>query len=180
MCAPEVPSGLLHPPTEKHLSGHCYLSEPLLLHFDQFVSHPEWEQIAPSLLPLFWASCCVQEVPAQCLISSFVRGPHECGWLFLTSAWLSTQTNSLTCSESIWVTAIMAHLFSHLQMSPSSPISLVLSQPVTSAPARVILLAVCLLLPLYPSSDFKRPGLSWHGSVTSLLWEGWEPLSSNH
>ena len=39
---------------------------------------------------------------------------------------------------------------------------------------------MCLLLPLYPPSDFKHPGLFWHGFVTSPLWERRDPLSCIH
>ena len=53
----------LSSPIEKSLSGHCYLSEPLMPPFDQSVRHPKWEQIMPTLFPLCWLGCCQLEVP---------------------------------------------------------------------------------------------------------------------
>ena len=58
---------------------------------------------------------------------------------------------------------VMAHLFSQLQISSSSPISLAWSQPAPPAlggeycPSQCMPPAVCLLLPFYLPSDFQVP-----------------------
>ena len=44
---PQSALGQLRSPSERSLSGSCYLSDPLLPTFDQSVRCPEWEQIDP-------------------------------------------------------------------------------------------------------------------------------------
>ena len=56
----------------------------------------------PSLLA--WPSVHMSEVSALVLSYSFEKTPLWCHLPLLTSTWLSTQSNSLTIPESIWVT----------------------------------------------------------------------------
>ena len=77
--------------------------------FYQSGRRPEWEQIAPPLLPPRWPWATLTQ--GSCMAAQFFF--ERCCLPLLTSAGLSTQSTSLTSSESIWVTA---HLFSQLQV----------------------------------------------------------------
>ena len=135
-------------------------------------------------LPVCWPSHCTWEVLTQGLRAFFEQIPLVCVKPFLTSARLSTQTKALTSPETIWITS---------SCGPSLLLPLLPSPGVTrlpnffgTVPARDhstswwMLPAVCLLLHLYPRSDFKCPGLSWIRSVNSPLWERREQLHYSH
>ena len=62
------------------------------------------------------------------------------------------QTNTLTSPETIWVWPVMAHLFSHLQVSPDSPISLVFSQLGPQSQPEYIAVCVSLTVFIVPAT----------------------------
>ena len=67
----KVPSGQFSSPIKLSLSGHCYLSEPMVPPFDQSMRYPDLDQITPLLLPLPWSGCCMQNFLAQRLRAYF-------------------------------------------------------------------------------------------------------------
>ena len=93
---------------------------------------------------------CAQEVR-----SSFEISPLGCSLPFLTSTRLSTQTNSLTSPEFIWV------MGSHGPSLPPAPgvtqlpdfSGFVTSRDLQTSQDKPS--AVCLLLPLYPPQQFQ-------------------------
>ena len=174
----KVPSGPFSSCVELSLSGQCYLSETLLSLFDQSVRCPEWSKW-PLLLPFCWPCCCALEVLAQWLGAFFGWIPLV--WQAVPSKHLaSSQTNSLTSLDIIWV---MASHGPFLLTSAGVTWIPNLSGTVPAcnhSPSRGMLPAVCLLLCLYPSRDFKHPGVSWHESVNLPLWERRELPSRSH
>ena len=111
-------------------------------------------------------------VLAQWLRAFFERIPLVCGQPFLTSTWLSIQTNSDQSRDYL----------GHGQLQNiSSPISNLSGTvpDVTTVPARIyhqLCVSYCVFTPL--PSNFNHPGLSWHTCVNSPHWE-WMELKSH-
>ena len=131
LCTHKVPSGQFCSPIKLSLSGDCYPSELLLPHFDQSVRRPDLEQIASLLLHLHWPDHSTQKFLKQWLRAFFLAN-SPCLSCPLTSAQIFIQPNFLASPKTTWVIvhcgpwSIVAQLFSHLQVLPSSPVSLVL------------------------------------------------------
>ena len=143
---------------------HTFANNP---HFTVCEMH--WvEQILPLLHPLGWPHHCECEGPAQLLKLSFEKSPLWCCLLLLRSAWLSTHSNSLTSSVSIWV---MASQGPSLLPAPGVtwlPNFSGIFLDSDCLPSHRMLLVLSLTAFLTPS-DFKYPSLSWQASETSLM-----------
>ena len=168
LCKHLVPSKQFSSSIKLSLSGDCYLSKPLLLCFDQSVSHPDLQQIATLLLALHCPSWAVAHRTVPCKVADifcFEWIPLGC----LTSVWLFTQPNSLTSPKRLSVSgSVIDQLFSNLQVSPSSAISLVPSQPLTTVPAGENRFCVLSSVSLSPE---------WLRASRSLLVWNWLPGS---
>ena len=176
----KVSSGQFSSPIELSLSGHCYLSEPLLSPFDQSMRRPKWEQISLPPPPLGWP------LHARDLYT-------EAEGLFLSkSPWLWPAIPNKHLA--FHLDQLSDQFRDHLDHSQSQPISSPISRcypvpqflwycpswrPQSQPGYGASCVSVWMKLRLYPSSEFKCPGLSWLRSVISPLWEGREPLSYN-
>ena len=128
----------------------------------------KWEQLAP-LLPLCCSGHCTLEFLKQRLRVFF----------WANSLWLGQDSPTFWPVLRLFGPAFVAvQLFSHLQVSPDSPISLILSQPTITVPAGEYHLCV------FPTVSLSFP-VTWSIQVTpgvgltSLLWEGRELWSYN-
>ena len=160
MC--KVSSGQFSSLIKLSLSGYCYPSEPLLPHFDQSVSCPDWSKLCPSS-SLFNGLRGAQDFLAQWLSAFSEQIFLGCSLPFLTSTQSSTQLNSMTSPNSIWVrvchnpTLLPCTYFTCLpNFSGTVPAS-------DHSPSWVTL-PVCLPLCLNPPSNFKHPDLFWYGN----------------
>ena len=100
-------------------------------------------------------------------------------WPFLRSTWLFPQPKSLTSLKTIWITVSPGPT---LLLSPGITRLPTFSGTVPASdhsPSLGNLPAVCFPLCVYLHSDFKDPGLSWHGSgFPALGGEGAAKLQS--
>ena len=123
----------------------------------------------------------VGEFPKQPPIAFFWTNSFCSSLLLLTSAPPLTEPNFPTILETIQVRIHHSQLFSLLQGSPSSPISLVMTQPASTVSGCELPLCVCHFV-FIPPSDFKHPGPSWCCSNLGDLWnladEDWSILSA--
>ena len=87
---------------------------------------------------------------------------------FLSSAWLLHSPALCQVPRLSGSGSVVAQFFSHLQVSPGYPVSLVLPQLVTTVPAPEHCLCPFPTVSICPS-DFKHPGLSWYKTGSPAL-----------
>ena len=176
LCWPGVSEVSACSPLEKSLYGRCCLSEPLLSPFDQSMSGSIY--LHSSLFAI------LATAHVRCLQGSsvpfFEKSPLGCCLLLLTSTGFSTQSNSLTSPESIWVMASHGPSLLPAPGVTRLPNFSGTVPPSNHSPSLGMPPAACHLLPSYPPRDFIHPGLCCHGSDMSRLCEGREPLGCNH
>ena len=134
--AHKVPLGQFNSPIESILSGGCYFMSPCC----PSLSNPCGALSGSKLCPpssLFAGSAAVGKQSFTVAESIFWTNSPVCSRPLLISARLSTQTKYPTSPETIWIMTSHGPSLFHRQVSPSSPISLVLSQPATIVPAKI-------------------------------------------